>query len=597
MKEQNIQQIISNLQNDILESMKKKGICGVAISIFDRNNILWQECFGYTDHTKKRKINSETIFSIQSIGKVFTATAFQRATQLGLISLDDKLVDIYPDFTIKSKFENTNIEEITFRHLLAHYAGFTHRAPIGGEWDLNTPTFEEYIQSCTNTWLRYPIGERYFYSNIGMSLAAFGIQMVSGRSFPDFVNEELCKQIDMNPMIYGKKSSMDIENKAIGYYNGFEAQYSNIIFYGAGGQFSSIKDMTKFVQFMLNEGTKNNNELISKERLNEMAEMQFGNTDENNYYGLGLMIDKETFDGIEVRSHTGGGFGYNAVISWIFEHNIGVVMLTNYYPHQEAKRITTKALSLFLEAKGVKTNTAEKMTPQTFITEAKVEFNVELFRKLEGIYSITGGSFELKLIEEKPFVIYNGQKFNLFMHSKNQFTSVIPIGIKIKTTKNGTPSSASVLMTSGVVMKFEYLGKMKKIVPSISKSIWNDFCGYYFASYLGEDFYVGVKIDNGYLSVKFGGEIFRLDEYLENIFFTKDGRAVEFNEKTIIFDNAKLERCSSPMERIKEIFEKEPTSRNVTERKLKELEKTFTYMNDESELVLLESIIAKLNGD
>jgi CubicO group peptidase (beta-lactamase class C family) len=55
--------------------MRKNKIPGVAVALVDRERILWAAGFGYTETDKKTPVTPETIFSIQSMSKTFTATA------------------------------------------------------------------------------------------------------------------------------------------------------------------------------------------------------------------------------------------------------------------------------------------------------------------------------------------------------------------------------------------------------------------------------------------------------------------------------------------------------------------------------------------
>ena len=83
-------EIKEELRKEIEKILINDNIPGLAISIVDNKEILWLECFGYCDIEAKAKVNPDTIFSIQSIGKTFTAIGFMRAVTKGLISLDDK---------------------------------------------------------------------------------------------------------------------------------------------------------------------------------------------------------------------------------------------------------------------------------------------------------------------------------------------------------------------------------------------------------------------------------------------------------------------------------------------------------------------------
>ncbi|MCX5644353.1 MAG: serine hydrolase [Phycisphaerae bacterium] len=81
-------QVIDSQRVSIAEKMRKNKIPGVAVALVDRERILWAAGFGYTDTDKKKPVTPETIFSIQSMSKTFTATAVLFAVQDGLLGLD-----------------------------------------------------------------------------------------------------------------------------------------------------------------------------------------------------------------------------------------------------------------------------------------------------------------------------------------------------------------------------------------------------------------------------------------------------------------------------------------------------------------------------
>ena len=72
---------------------------------------------------------------------------------------------------------------MTLRHLLSHTAGFTHEAPVGNNLVVGRASFAAHCRSISDTWLRFPVGHHYEYSNLGIDLAAFVIERVSGLPF------------------------------------------------------------------------------------------------------------------------------------------------------------------------------------------------------------------------------------------------------------------------------------------------------------------------------------------------------------------------------------------------------------------------------
>ncbi|HUT81716.1 MAG TPA: serine hydrolase domain-containing protein [Candidatus Bathyarchaeia archaeon] len=590
-----IEEIIGELKSEIDKTILENNLAGIAISLVDDKDILWLDCFGYSDLEAKVKVNPDTIFSIQSIGKVFTTVGFMRAVTKGLISIDDKLIDYYPEFTVNSKYGDPQVEKITFRHLLAHFAGFTHRSKVGGEYDHTEPTWEEYIKSIPDTWLRYPVGDRFLYSNLGMALAAFCLEKVSGIKFPDYIQKEICSPLDITSLVYGKKASLQNPNRAIGYQFGHIAEYSNLIFYGAGGQFLSVKDMARFVQFLLKQGTVDGVTHVRKDLLDEMARIQFNKIKETKkYYGLGLFVDKETIDGLEIRYHSGGGCGYSAHIAWNIEYKIGVIVLTNSYPSQNAMRICDKALISLLKFKGAKISSPIANTPATFITKPKTTIDINSLKKLEGLYTISGGKFEFKIINDQPIAFYLGRQIPLYTHSEVEFTADIPIGMKFLLDEKNKPYAADVLVPEGVVHRFNYQKENEEEVFGPNKISWKKFEGLYSTTYLGDPIYFAVKVDNGHLKILLNNQGEILTEYNNNIFFTNDERAVIFHEKFFYYDNIKMNRLDNPVTPISELVKKDPNNRFLSKMKIKELYFNLDFLGRNGEAEEIAKILFQL---
>lgn len=85
--------------------MQQENVPGLAIVVVDDQNSLWGEGFGYTDWDRRIPVTSDTLFSIQSMSKSFTATAVMIAAQAGFIDLDGPITSYLPDFRGNSIFE------------------------------------------------------------------------------------------------------------------------------------------------------------------------------------------------------------------------------------------------------------------------------------------------------------------------------------------------------------------------------------------------------------------------------------------------------------------------------------------------------------
>jgi len=166
-----IADIIEQYRQEIPQRTQQENVPGLAIAVVDDQSILWAEGFGYTDWNRRIPVTPDTLFSIQSMSKSFTATAVMFAAQDGLVDLHEPITTYLPDFHVNSIFEEHPEQKITLRILLSHTAGFAHEAAYGSNYDHPSYSFERHIASISDTWLKFPVGTRYSYSN-----TAYGVK-------------------------------------------------------------------------------------------------------------------------------------------------------------------------------------------------------------------------------------------------------------------------------------------------------------------------------------------------------------------------------------------------------------------------------------
>src|ERR1700742_2024279 len=218
-----VQPLVERERAKILEAMKKDQIPGAAVCLLHQGRAVWTEGFGVTDFKSRRPIGSGTIFSIQSTSKNFTATAIMLAVQRGLLDLDKPITAYVPNFTVQSRFEPRPQEKMTLRLLLSHRAGFTHEAPVGNNYDPAFPDFETHIRSISQTWLRFPVGARYRYSNLGVDLAGYILQTASGKPFADWIRREIFEPLGMTRSTFATEVYAQWTDRAIGHDKDYDS--------------------------------------------------------------------------------------------------------------------------------------------------------------------------------------------------------------------------------------------------------------------------------------------------------------------------------------------------------------------------------------
>jgi CubicO group peptidase (beta-lactamase class C family) len=298
---------------------KKNGIKGLAVAIFDNNKIIWKNAYGKS--TYQHRINDSTMFGIQSISKNITTLAVMIAAEEGMLDIDVPISEYLPEFKVNTCFEQNSETKITLRLLLSNTSGLPHEAPVGNNFDYSFVSIEEHLKSIEKSWLRFPVGTDYSYSNLGFDLAAQIVEKVSGLAFDEFLQIKIFQPLGMKNSTVNNQVVVSKKNKTDGIEFGVKRKHYPIPLIGSGAVYSSLYDMVKYVQMHLNYGEYDGERLINRESLFELYKVNFNN------YGLGTYID--TLYGSYYLNHNGGGFGFGSSILWLPEYNIGCLVLAN----------------------------------------------------------------------------------------------------------------------------------------------------------------------------------------------------------------------------------------------------------------------------
>ncbi len=536
-------QVIKELQANLPAWIKERDVPGVAVAVVDDKEILWQGVYGFTGRAKDRPVTPRTLFSIQSMSKSFTALAVLMAVQDGLLDLDRPVTEYLPDFTVHSRFEEKPERKMTLRHLLAHRAGFTHEAPVGGNFDSRPHTFAEHILSISDTWLRYPVGYRYSYSNLGIDLAGWILEKKSGMPFASYVREKVLAPLGMNDSTLDIEAILKEEDRAVGHVapsikvaGGIPVEVPMV---PAGGVYTNIVDMARYLMFHINKGRVGEARLLRKDLVEAMHAVQFPEKGERFGYGLGLL---SSHFGPEVYlSHGGGGYGFITYMAMYPGLKLGVVSLTNMEQSAvDGGRIIT-LINGIIEAR-LGPPGGEYETP-TVDTKDPVPATDERVKGLPGSYAAGAsigakdGVFGITLAKEfYPLTFCAEGKEVVGVFGKYSELRVKPA------LGEGEPGTLVVLnRLSGTCAHYDFhKPEAAADKPGPDKPEWKPFFGTYKTLAWGRTFgfLANIAVADGYLA--YNGT--RCREYLPGLFFTFDGEALDFRGTMATFRNVPLIR-------------------------------------------------------
>ena len=160
--------------------------------------------YGYSDISRKIKVDEDTIFFMASISKIITGMAVMKLIEEGKIKSIEDDISIYLGYRVR----NPKYPEIpiTIRHLMTHTScisdeGVSYRF-ISASYSHNPPSMKQLflpggIYYNPDIWLNFPPGAKFEYSNFATILAGSIIGKVSGKRFDEFVNEEILNPLGM----------------------------------------------------------------------------------------------------------------------------------------------------------------------------------------------------------------------------------------------------------------------------------------------------------------------------------------------------------------------------------------------------------------
>ena len=293
---------------------------GVSFLIAKDGKPIYQKAFGMANMELKIPMNKNNVFEIGSITKQFTAVAILMLEEQGKLKVEDEITKYIPDYP-------TNGKIITLHQLLNHTSGIKSYTSMMNFLSITRKDMspKELIDVFKNESMDFDPGEQFLYNNSGYILLGYIIEVVSGQTYADFIENNIFNKLGMNASYYGSKKKL-ISQRASG-YSKFENGYANADYlsltlpYAAGSIMSTTGDL------LIWQNALNNHVLISKASYEKAIHGSTLNSGEHINYGYGL--SDVAINGSKSIQHGGGIFGYTTMGIYFPEEKIFVSGLTN----------------------------------------------------------------------------------------------------------------------------------------------------------------------------------------------------------------------------------------------------------------------------
>lgn len=370
-----IKQVVSALDSLHLElnTIKEKSLIpGFAVSILNKDSIIFEKGYGFADIKENKKFLPKTIQPIASISKTFVGVALMKLVDQGKLDLDEKINDILPYNIVNPNYPEISI---TVRHLATHTSSITHNYGEMGDsyWLLEESTFKkgeirddhfEFLESLKgnkpitldelirnvclvngkwyleNTFTKNAPGTKYEYSNTATSVAARIVELKSNMSFADYTQKFILKPLGMNTSgWFYDDINEGLLSKPYFPDNGANPTKNTVTprktyqGYPEGHLISSISDLSLYLIEMIN-GSNGNGKILSPQSYNilflpELSNENYNDRDDSEFsdgYNVGIFWG---ISGAGYICHNGGEIGVYSFMYYNPETGIGCIGMCN----------------------------------------------------------------------------------------------------------------------------------------------------------------------------------------------------------------------------------------------------------------------------
>lgn len=325
---------IEELEEKLLLEMEDNGLTSISYGIVKGDELLYSNALGLADKAGNKLATDNTRYLVASISKTITAVALMRSLEENSISLDDAIDQFLP-FSIRNpNFPNT---EITYRMLLGHTSSISDDFQNGLDLDCygdDCPmTLEQFFNdvflgngqffSARNFSNSQP-GTSEDYSNLGFALVGYLVERISQIPFDTYCKNHIFTPLGMSKTEW-RLSQTPIAELAVPYSPDITSPDPHYTFpdYPNGGLRTTVVDLSKFLRAIIQNGSFNGAQIVSKASMVEMKTLQFGSSEQC------LSFYYTSINGKRVLGHSGGEKGTTTEMYFDPETNIGAIVLNN----------------------------------------------------------------------------------------------------------------------------------------------------------------------------------------------------------------------------------------------------------------------------
>lgn len=343
---------------------------GIAVGVIKDGKLVHAKGYGVRSINTKEKVDENTLFGIASNSKAFTTAAISMLVDEGKLSWDDLVTDHVPEFKLYNPYVSS---VFTLTDLVTHRSGLGLGAGDLMFWpDSSNFTVKDLIHNLRYLKQTSQFRTKYDYDNLLYIVAGEVIKRVSGITWEEFIETRIMQPLQMTrsaasyDRLRDKSNVVDPHAPVDETIKVIKRDWSSVA-NAAGGIYSNITDLSKWLSMQLNEGRygeQTDRRLFSEAMHDEMWTLKtiipvverHRNPPAKIYnthfsgYGLGWFISD--VKGYKQLSHSGGLAGMVTLITLIPELKLGIIVLTNQQSGAAFSVVTNTIKDGYLGIKG-----------------------------------------------------------------------------------------------------------------------------------------------------------------------------------------------------------------------------------------------------
>ncbi len=309
---------LNNFDHFVSTETKNANVPGLAYALVSGGEVTKSGFVGVLREGEAKTGSDNTVFIIGSVSKSFTALAVMQLVEKGRIKLDTQISQYLPSFV------DTPIAKVTIRQLLSHTSGLSlvQGNLSQNDYSMQQDALSKRVERLARIAPQSPPGVRWEYSNANYQILGKLIEVMSGRSFAEYLENNILKPVGMNDSyVHNARANEELATGHRPWFGTRLALSSNKTGLGSapqGGIVSSARDMARYLSVMMNK----QDDILSADG---KARMMSPASDISPEYGFGWFLNPD--DGVVY--HSGSNPGYEALATMIPSENRAAVVLAN----------------------------------------------------------------------------------------------------------------------------------------------------------------------------------------------------------------------------------------------------------------------------